>query len=98
MDPLHVVVAANERYMYGALVTLAGVAAGAKTETCIHFHVVTEGVNPSTFEFLSGQLTRIHPNSKIEQHVCDEKMLAGLPYWGGGADICREELLSSHYA
>lgn len=79
----HIVLSSNERYMPGATVALAGVALNAKPETALHFHVFTEDVRPETFEFLSATIKRLHPKSVVEQHVCDESILAGLPLWAG---------------
>lgn len=80
---LHVAVAANERYMPGALVALAGVAVGAQKETPLHFHVFTEDVRPETMAETREVLLRLHPNGVVEQHVCDESILSGLPVWAG---------------
>lgn len=82
-ETFHVAVAANERYMPGALVALAGVAAFAQQNTPLHFHIFTEGVHPETMDETRGVLLRLHANSVIEQHICDEALLAGLPYWAG---------------
>ncbi len=82
-ETFHVAVAANERYMPGALVALAGVAAFARRETPLHFHVFTEDVRQETMEEAREVLSRLHPNGVVEQHVCDETILAGLPYWAG---------------
>ncbi len=82
-DSLHIAVAANERYMPGALVALAGVAVYAKTETPLHFHIFTEAVKRETIEYTKATLTRLHSKCVVEEHVCDESILAGLPYWAG---------------
>lgn len=83
MKKLHIVLSSNERYMPGATVALAGIALNAKPETALHFHVFTEDVKPATFEFLSATIKRLHPKSVVEQHVCDESILAGLPNYAG---------------
>lgn len=83
METIHIAVAANERYMIGALVACAGVAVHAREETPLHFHVFTEDVKDETFAFTKRTLERLHANSVVEQHACDEKILSGLPYWAG---------------
>lgn len=83
METFHIAVAADERYMMGALVACAGVAVHAKRETFLHFHIFTENVAKETFAFTRITLCRLHKNSIIEQHVCDESVLSGLPYWAG---------------
>ena len=80
---LHIVLSSNERYMPGATVTLASVAVNAKPETALHFHVFTEGVKRESFAFLEQTILRLHPASVIEEHVCDESILAGLPMYAG---------------
>lgn len=82
-DKLHIVLSSNERYMPGATVALAGIALNAKPETDLHFHVFTEDVKPESFRFLETTLKRLHPKSVVEQHVCDESILAGLPNYAG---------------
>ena len=80
---LHIVLSSNERYMPGATVALASVAVNAKPETALHFHVFTEGVKRETFAFLEQTILRLHPASVVEEHVCDESILAGLPMYAG---------------
>lgn len=80
---LHIVLSSNERYMPGATVALAGIALNAKPETELHFHVFTEQVKQETFDFLVKTLKRLHSKSVVEQHVCDESILAGLPNYAG---------------
>lgn len=80
---LHIVTSGDERYMPGAIVALSGIALSAKPETALHFHVFTENVTAGTFDFLSATIRQIHVKSVVEQHVCDESVLAGLPKWGG---------------
>lgn len=79
----HIAISCNERYVSGALEALAGVAVHAKMETQLIFHVFTESVKPESIEFMRKTLARLHANSRIEQHVCDEALLTGLPYWAG---------------
>ena len=79
----HIVLSSNERYMPGAMVALASVAVNAKPETHLHFHVFTEGVKRETFTFLEQTIHRLHPNCLIEEHLCDESILAGLPMYAG---------------
>ena len=81
--PFNVAVSCNERYVPGALVALAGVAVHAQPETRIVFHVFTEEVRQSSLEFMRSTLTRLHENCELVQHVCDEAILKGLPYWAG---------------
>ena len=69
--------------MPGATVALAGVALNARPETELHFHVFTEKVERASFERLTEVLTRLHPKSVVEEHVCDESILAGLPVYAG---------------
>lgn len=80
---LHIVLSSNERYMPGATVALVGIALNAKPETALHFHVFTEDVKLETFDFLTATIKRLHPQSVVEQHVCDESILAGLPNYAG---------------
>lgn len=83
MNKLNIVLSSNERYMPGATVALAGIALKAKPETTLHFHVFTEEVRLDTFDFLEMALKRLHPKSIVEQHICDESILAGLPNYAG---------------
>ena len=80
---LHIVLSSNERYMPGATVALASVAVNARPETYLCFHVFTENVKQKTFAFLKQTIHRLHPNSVVEEHVCDESILAGLPNYAG---------------
>ena len=80
---LHIVLSSNERYMPGATVALAGIALNAKPETALHFHVFTEQVKQESFAFLEATIKRLHPKSVVEQHVCNEVLLNGLPLWAG---------------
>lgn len=82
-DMIHVCAGANERFMIGATAAFAGIAKNAKPETGLHFHIFTEGVKPAAIEFMRSVLVRLHPGVILEEHVCDEKLLAGLPYWAG---------------
>lgn len=82
-EVLHIAVAANERYMSGALVALAGVAVHAQPESRLYFHVFTEDVRRETMAHLTETLMRLHPSVAVEEHVCDERLLDGLPYWAG---------------
>ena len=82
-DLFHIAVSCNERYVPGALVALAGVAVHAKPETALKFHVFTERVKDESIAFMRATLKRLHPNSELEQHVCDDELLRGLPYWAG---------------
>ena len=70
-------------YLPGAAVAIASVAAHARPETGLRFHLFTEGVRPESVDFLRTTLRRIHPNGEIVQHVCGETLLKGLPYWAG---------------
>ena len=80
---LHIVLSSNERYMPGAVVALASIALNAKSETMLHFHVFTEEVKRETFAFLEQTINRIHPKCIVQEHVCDESILAGLPMYAG---------------
>ena len=91
---LHVAVSCNERYVPGALVALASVAAHAREDTRLVFHVFSEDVKPESVEFMRSTLKRLHVNSEFYQHVCDEQLLAGLPYWAGS----RMAAVRCHYA
>lgn len=82
-DEFHIAVSCNERYVPGALEALAGVAVYAKPETPLKFHVFTEGVKDESVAFMRATLKRLHPNCEFQQHVCDEELLKGLPYWAG---------------
>lgn len=82
-EELNLIVAANERYMPGALVALASVAVNACPETRLRCHVFTEDVKAQTFEFLERTLKRLHTRIVIVQHACDESLLKGLPKWAG---------------
>lgn len=82
-ETIHICAGANERFMIGATAAFAGVAVNARTETPLHFHIFTEGVKPETVAFMRETLTRLHSSTVVEEHVCDEKLLAGLPYWAG---------------
>ena len=79
----HIVLSSNERYMPGATVALASVAVNAEPETRLHFHVFTEDVERETFSFLEKTILRLHPESVVKEHVCDESILAGLPSYAG---------------
>lgn len=73
----------DARYLPGAAVAIASVAAHARPESCLRFHLFTEGVRPESVDFLRTTLRRIHPNGEIVQHACGETLLKGLPYWAG---------------
>ena len=81
--PLNIVISSNERYMPGATVALASVAVNARAETPLRFHVFTEDVRRESFAFLEKTILRLHPKSVVEQHVCGESILAGLPLYSG---------------
>ena len=83
MKTFHIAASCNERYVPGALEALAGVAVYARPETPLKFHVFTEGVKDESVAFMRATLKRLHPNSEFQQHVCDEELLKGLPYWAG---------------
>ena len=83
MSEYHIAVAANERFMPGALMALSSLAVHARPESRLCFHVFTEDVASATMEEMRAVLLRIHPNGEVLQHVCDERLLAGLPYWAG---------------
>ena len=91
---LDIAVSCNERYVPGAVEALAGVAVYAKEETELRFHVFTEGVRPESIEWMRGVLVRLHAKSELVEHKCDEKILAGLPYWAGS----RMAAVRCHYA
>lgn len=74
---------ANERFMIGATAAFTGIALNSSPETRLRFHIFTEGVKPETILFMRKVLVRTHPNCEVIEHVCDEKLLAGLPYWAG---------------
>lgn len=93
-ETFHIAVSCNECYVPGALVALAGVAAHAKAETFLVFHVFTENVKAESIDFMRSTLERLHANSKFYQHVCGEDLLAGLPYWAGS----RMAAVRCHYA
>lgn len=82
-EKLHIALSCNERYVYGALVAMTGVAVKAKPETPLCFHVFTEAVKPESIEWMRSTLKRVHENSELVQHECDENLLEGLPYWAG---------------
>lgn len=94
IEPLNIALSANERYMPGALVAAAGVAVYAKAGTPLHFHLFTEGVEVSTFEFFVSTLKRLHVETEVSRYECDEKILNGLPYWAGS----RMAAVRCHYA
>ena len=81
--PLNIVISSNERYMPGATVALAGVAVNARAETPLRFHVFTEDVKRESFALLEKTILRLHPKSVVEEHVCDDSILAGLPAYNG---------------
>ena len=90
----HIAISANERYMPGALVAAAGVAVYAKPDTPLRFHLFTERVKDETFEFFAATLKRLHKNTVVSRHECDERILDGLPYWAGS----RMAAVRCHYA
>ena len=83
VEKIHIVLSSNERYMPGATVALASVAVSARAETPLHFHVFTEDVKRETFAFLEKTILRLHSQSVVEEHVCDESILSGLPMYAG---------------
>lgn len=91
---LHIALSANERYMPGALVAAAGVAVYAKLGTALHFHLFTEKVRKESFDFFANTLKRLHANTEVTRHECDEKILTDLPYWAGS----RMAAVRCHYA
>lgn len=78
-----VVTSCNKRYAYGALTALASVAVGVESNVALHFHIFTEGFDDMTIEMMRSRLCRIHENTTLINHPCDESMLEGLPLWGG---------------
>ena len=80
---LDVVLSTNERYMPGATVALVSLAVNARPETQLHFHVFTEDVTDASWKLLEKSITRVHPNSVVENHVCGEDILSGLPVYSG---------------
>lgn len=82
-DVYNVAVAANERFMPGALMALSSLAVNARRESRLCFHVFTEDVLSATMDEMKAVLRRVHPNCEVLQYVCDEQLLAGLPYWAG---------------
>lgn len=90
----NIAVSANERYMPGAIVASAGIATYARPETPLHFHLFTEGVKEETFKFFAATLKRLHKNTEVSRHECDERILDGLPYWAGS----RMAAVRCHYA
>lgn len=74
---------ANGRFMIGATAAFASLALNAKQETLLHFHIFTENVKPEPVDFMRSVLKRVHKNSEVIEHICDDKLLAGLPYWAG---------------
>lgn len=93
-EPIHIALSANERYMPGAMVAAAGVAVYGKPETSLHFHLFTEEVRDDTYALFERTLKRLHANSEVTRHVCDENILKGLPYWAGS----RMAAVRCHYA
>ena len=83
MKEFDIAIAANERFMPGALMALSSLAVNARQKSRLRFHVFTEDVLPATMDEMKAVLRRIHPNCEVLQHVCDERLLAGLPYWAG---------------
>lgn len=94
IETFHIAVSCNERYVPGALEALAGVAVYARPETPLKFHVFTEGVKDESITFMRSTLKRLHPSSEFQQHICDEELLKGLPYWAGS----RMAAVRCHYA
>lgn len=82
-DVINICAGANERFMIGATAAFAGVAVRAKPETELRFHIFTEGVKPESVTFMRETLARLHARSTVVEHVCDDKLLEGLPYWAG---------------
>lgn len=80
---INICAGANERFMIGATAAFAGIAVHAKPETVLKFHIFTEGVKTETVEFMRRTLKRLNANSSVIEHVCDDKLLEGLPYWAG---------------
>ena len=82
-NEFNIVLSTNERYMPGATVALVSLAVNAKPETQLHFHVFTENVKHISWKLLVESITRVHPKSVIENHVCGEDILSGLPAYSG---------------
>ncbi len=80
---IHVALSTNERYAIGATVAAAGVAAYAKTDTEIEFHLFTEQVSDKSFARFESTVKSLHPNCRAIRHECTEEILSGLPYWAG---------------
>ena len=93
-EVFHIAVSCNERYVPGALVALAGVAVHSNADTKLVFHVFTENVKDESFDFMCKTVKRLHSESEFKQQVCDESVLAGLPYWAGS----RMAAVRCHYA
>ena len=93
-NTFHIAVSCNERYVFGALVALAGVAVYAKRETLLVFHVFTEDVKQESIYFMRSTLKRLRPTVEFRHHACDDELLAGLPYWAGS----RMAAVRCHYA
>ena len=82
-DELNIVLSTNERYMPGATVALVSLAVNARPETSLHFHVFTEQVKAESWKRLENSILRVHARSVIENHVCGEDILSGLPEYSG---------------
>lgn len=94
MNTIDVAMSFNERYAPGAAAAIASVAANANASTALRFHLFTEKVETETIDGLKSMLLRLHPNGDIVHHVCDEKLLNGLPSWAGS----RIPTVRIHYA
>ena len=80
---IHICTGANERFMIGATAAFVSIALSADSKTKLHFHIFTEGVEPASVEFMRSKLLQYHQETVLQQHVCDESLLAGMPYWAG---------------
>lgn len=80
---IDVVIASSDKYMYGALVSLTGVALMAKASTKLRFHVFTENVDAGKIEFMRSTLFRLHAQTEFVHCACDDNLLDGLPSFSG---------------
>ncbi len=69
--------------MIGALVAAASVAVHTKPETTLHIHLFTKDVKRESFAFFKERVERLHAKCIVEEHVCDDALLEGVPSWRG---------------
>jgi len=73
----------NEKFVPGALVAMASLAANSLPSSTLRFHLFTDGVRDASLQRIREVVERVHSDTKVLNYPCDEKLLKDLPSWAG---------------